>query len=138
MKKILITSATMLLLAGTAQAGEAGDLAQAHIDAIAAGDVEAITSVYGDGATLTWVGGPLDGMYEGDGLAEVWGKFTTAQTGLTATVSDLTESTNDKGSTVVANVVFANANTIPVRYVMTFRGGELVNEIWQIDPSLAQ
>ena len=104
MKKILITSATMLLLAGTAHAGEAGDLAQAHIDAIAAGDVEAITSVYGDGATLTWVGGPLDGMYEGDDLAEVWGKFTTAQTGLTATVSDLTESTNDKGSTVVANV----------------------------------
>ena len=138
MKKILITSATMLLLAGTAQAGEAGDLAQAHIDAIAAGDVAAITSVYGEGATLNWVGGPLDGMYEGDDLAEVWGKFTTAQTGLTATVSDLTESTNDKGSTVVANVVFANANTIPVRYVMTFRGGELVNEIWQIDPSLAQ
>ena len=138
MKKILITSATMLLLAGTAHAGEAGDLAQAHIDAIAAGDVAAITSVYGEGATLNWVGGPLDGMYEGDGLAEVWGKFTTAQTGLTATVSDLTESTNDKGSTVVANVVFANANTIPVRYVMTFRGGELVNEIWQIDPSLAQ
>ena len=138
MKKMLITSATMLLLAGTAHAGEAGDLAQAHIDAIAAGDVAAITSVYGEGATLNWVGGPLDGMYEGDGLAEVWGKFTTAQTGLTATVSDLTESTNDKGSTVVANVVFANANTIPVRYVMTFRGGELVNEIWQIDPSLAQ
>ena len=138
MKKILITSATMLLLAGTAHAGEAGDLAQAHIDAITAGDVAAITSVYGEGATLNWVGGPLDGMYEGDGLAEVWGKFTTAQTGLTATVSDLTESTNDKGSTVVANVVFANANTIPVRYVMTFRGGELVNEIWQIDPSLAQ
>ena len=77
-------------------------------------------------------------MYEGDDLAEVWGKFTTAQTGLTATVSDLTESANDKGSTIVANVVFANANTIPVRYVMTFRGGELVNEIWQIDPSLAQ
>ena len=138
MKNMLITSATMLLLAGTVQAGEAGDLAQAHIDAIAAGDVEAITSVYAEGATLNWVGGPLDGMYEGDGLAEVWGKFTTAQTGLTATVSDLTESTNDKGSTVVANVVFANANTIPVRYVMTFRGGELVNEIWQIDPSLAQ
>jgi hypothetical protein len=41
-----------------------------------------------------------------------------------------------KGTTVTANVVFAGANTIKVRYALVYRDGKLVNEIWQIDPNL--
>ena len=93
---------------------------------------------YASDATLHWIGGPLDGSYEGDAIAGVWTKFAKAQTGLKATVKDISESMNPKGATVVANVVFANAKKIPVRYVMLFRDGKLTDEIWQIDPSLAK
>jgi hypothetical protein len=51
-------------------------------------------------------------------------------------VSELTESKNDKGSTVMANVGFQGKNTIKVRYVLTYRDGKLVAETWQIDPAL--
>jgi two-component sensor histidine kinase len=87
-KTLLLSTAALMLLAGTAFAGPAEDMAKTRIDAIAKGDVAAITSAYADGATLHWVGGPLDGSYAGsDKLKEVWGKFTKAQGEQKATVA---------------------------------------------------
>lgn len=101
-------------------------MAKARIDAIAKGDVAAVTSSYADGATLHWVGGPLDGQYTGaDKLKEVWGKFTKAQGDQKATVAAIAESANPKGSTVIAKVAFAGKNTVKVRYVMVYRDGKL-------------
>ncbi|ORE86535.1 nuclear transport factor 2 family protein [Aurantimonas sp. 22II-16-19i] len=138
MKTLL--AAIAILAAGTsaALAGPTGDLAKAHIDAIAKGDTAAVTATYAPSATLHWVGGPLDGTYTGSAIAATWGKFAKAQTGLKATVLDMRESMNPKGGTVVADVVFANDKKIPVRYVMVFRDGKLTDEIWQIDPALAK
>ena len=136
MKKFLLAAAAFGLMTTTALAGPAGDKAKAHIDAIAKGDVAAIAATYADSTTLNWVGGPLDGTYVGaDKLKDVWGKFTTAQGPLKATVTNVQESGNPKGDTVTANVVFAGKTTIKVRYIMMYRDGKLVNEIWQIDPS---
>ena len=79
MKKIGITALmSAALYAGGAQAGPASDMARARIDAIAAGNVETVTAAYAKGAALHWVGGPLDGAYEGEKLREVRSKFSKA------------------------------------------------------------
>lgn len=124
------------LAALPAAAGPAADLARQHIDAIAAADSAAITSQYSDAAVLQWVGGPLNGVYAGPGsLAGVWGKFTAGQGKLSVAVTNLQEAVNPAGATVTADVVFQGKGPIPVRYVMLYRDGKLVSEIWQIAPA---
>ena len=128
----------LLLVASAALAGPASDNAQAHFRAIAGGQVENLLSQYADGATLEWVGGPLDGRYTGKAaLGAVWGKFAKVQGELTVKVSGVQESANPKGATVTANVIFSGKSDIKVRYVLTYRDGKIVTEIWQIDPNLA-
>lgn len=114
----------------------ASDDAQAHFKAIAAGEVEHIMAAYGDNATLQWVGGPLNGAYVGaDKIKEVWGKFAK-NAPLELTTGKVEESANPAGTTVTANVLFKGKNEIKVRYVLVYREGKLVNEVWQIDPKL--
>jgi hypothetical protein len=126
----------LLAAAGGAFAG-ASDDAQARFKAIAAGDVEQIMAGYGDGATLQWVGGPLNGSYTGaDKLKEVWTKFAKNNTPAEVTVSRVEESANPSGATVTANVLFKSKSDIKVRYALVYRDGKLVNEVWQIDPKL--
>lgn len=128
----------MLLMTGAAVAGPAADHAQNHFRAIAGGQIENLVGQYADGATLEWVGGPLDGRYASKAaLNEVWAKFVKAQGDLQFKVSDLRESANPKGSTVTANVIFSGKNDIKVRHVLTYRDGKIVSEVWQIDPNLA-
>jgi hypothetical protein len=118
-------------------AGPADD-AGAHFKAIAAGNVEQVMQGYADTASLQWVGGPLDGVYAGtDKLREIWGKFAKANAPLEVNVSKVEESANPKGATVTANVEFKGKASIKVRYVLVYREGKLVNEVWQIDPKLA-
>lgn len=134
----LFLAPALLLAAGTALAGPASDNAQAHFRAIAGGQVEAVLGQYADNATLEWVGGPLDGRYAGKtALGEVWGKFAKAQGELNFRISNVQESANPKGATVTANVVFSGKNDIKVRYVLVYRDGKIVGEVWQIDPNLA-
>jgi hypothetical protein len=63
-------------------------------------------------------------------------KFVQAQGALKLTLAKVEESTNPKGSTVSANVLFEGKTPIRVRYILTFRDGKIANEIWQIDPKL--
>lgn len=132
----ILGAATLFSLASLASATPAED-ASAHFKAIAAGDVEQIMSGYGDNAVLQWMGGPLDGAYIGnDKMRETWAKFAKANAPLEASVAKLEESANPKGATVTANVEFKGKTTIKVRYVLVYREGKLVNEVWQIDPKL--
>lgn len=126
------------LLAASAASADPMDHAQAHFKSIATADPEQIMQGYADGVILQWLGGPLDGAYTGtEKVREVWGKFTMVNGPLEVRVSKLEESANPKGATVTANVEFKGRNTIKVRYVLVYREGRLVNEIWQIDPNLA-
>jgi len=135
----LMTTALAGVLAGPALAGMAGDQAIAHFNAIGNGQVDAITNAYTDNAILQWIGGPLDGVYGSKAdIKVVWQKFTKAQGELKVEVSNLRENANPKGATVSANVKFIGKNTVPVRYVLTYRGDQLVNEVWQIDPNLGK
>ena len=113
------------------------DDAKTHFQAIASNDAQVVMRAYADDARLQWVGGPLDGAYAGkDAIRSTWEKFFKNAGSLKHTVSQLQESTNPKGSTVSANVVFEGKMPIKVRYVITYREGKIVSEIWQIDPQL--
>lgn len=128
----------LLLVTGAALAGPASDNAQTHFRAIAGGQIEVLLSQYADNAVLEWVGGPLDGRYTGKtALGEVWGKFAKAQGELSFKVANVQESVNSKGATVTANVVFSGKIDIKIRYVLTYRDGKIVGEVWQVDPNLA-
>ena len=125
----------LLLTAGIAHAGPAMDMAKARIDTIAKGDVASITKDYGANASLDWIGGPLDGTYSTpENITAVWTKFSAAQGPQKATIGDVWEAMNPKGSTVAANVVFEGKNKVPVLYIVTYRDGKLVGETWQVNP----
>ncbi|OYX70866.1 MAG: hypothetical protein B7Y95_14380 [Rhizobiales bacterium 32-66-11] len=132
-------AATLALVAASssaALAGPAEDLAKSRIDAIAGADLAAVTAAYGPTATLHWVGGPLDGTYSQPGkIKEVWSKFFAAQGAQKATVAATAEAANPKGGTVSVDVTFAGKNTVKVRYVLLYRDGKLVDEIWQVNPA---
>ncbi len=137
MLRSTIFCALLLVASANALAGP-GDNAQIHFKAIASGDPAQIMPGYADSVTLQWLGGPLDGSYTGvEKVQEVWGKFAKANGPLELRVAKLEESANPKGATVTANVEFKGKNTIKVRYVLVYRDGQLVNEVWQIDPNLA-
>jgi len=132
-----ITLAAVLMTASLTAVAGAKEDAIAHFQAIAAGDVAAVTAPYGEQAVFQWVGGPLDGVYQGaESIRGVWEKFTKANGMLALDVDNIAESANPKGATVTANVIFKGKSTIKVRYVLTFRESKLVNETWQIDPNL--
>lgn len=124
--------------AAHAMAGPALDAAQAHFTAIGAADRAAILRDYADNARLIWVGGPLDGSYDGTAsIGAVWDKFNAAAGPARVTVLNASESANPKGATVTAAVQFDAKVQVKVRYVLTYRDGKLVNETWQVDPKLA-
>lgn len=138
MKRRTVAVSWLILLSGSAFAGPAVDDAKAHFQAIAAGDLNRITDAYADHARLNWVGGPLNGTYDGpQSIRAVWEKFVKAQGPLKLTVDKVEESANPQGATVTANVEFQGKQAIKVRYVLTYREGRLVSETWQIDPHLS-
>ncbi|USU18518.1 nuclear transport factor 2 family protein [Paraburkholderia fungorum] len=137
MKQLLIASLITLSAAGTAIAGPATEAAKAHFAAVGSHDTEEMMGSYADDAVLEWVGGPLDGKYSGkDAIRGTWEKFAKATGPLKVTVDKLGEAANPKGATVTANVLFEGKMPIKVRYVLTYRDGKMVNEVWQIDPKL--
>lgn len=125
--------ALLALAVGSAQAGIAREAAELHIRAIASHDIDALSGHYRDDARLNWVGGPLDGHYDGvAAIMPVWQAFTDAQGMIKAEVEHLDEAANGKGSTVIATVRFDGRQALRVRYVLVYRGGRIVDETWQV------
>lgn len=134
----LIAAATALSLAALpALAGMQAPDAQMHFKAIASASVPDIMSQYVPGATLHWVGGPLDGTYSGtDAIKAVWSKFAKAMGKETETASNITVAGDAAGMTVTADVNFKGRKAVDVRYVLVYRGNRIVDEIWQIDSKM--
>ena len=135
----LSLSVLMLFAISTSQvlAGTAADWAEKHFSAIGAGDTTTLQNQYAQGAVFQWVGGPLDGTYNGaDEISGLWHKFTKVQGKLDVKVMSMEENSNSKGATITAAVRFMGKKPIPVRYVLVYRENKLVNEIWQIAPNL--
>lgn len=137
MKRFFL-SAALISTTASALAGPAIDHAKAHFDAVGSGDVARITGTYAENAQFNWIGGPLDGTYNGvENIRGVWEKFSKAQGILKVSVDKLEEAVNPKGATITANVLFEGRQPIKVRYILTYRESKLVSETWQIDPKLA-
>lgn len=133
----LCTGTALLLLSLGSYAAAPAEDAQRHFAAVAAGRVDDIMAAYADKAHFEWIGGPLNGTYVGtDQIRGVWSKFAKANTPLTVKATKLEESGNTAGTTLTANVEFKGKNTIKVRYVLVYRDGKLVDEVWQVDPKL--
>jgi ketosteroid isomerase-like protein len=138
MKQLTFAATLLIASASSAFASPESDAAQAHFAAIASGDPATVMRAYAANAQLTWVGGPLDGVYAGDdAIRATWEKFGKAVGPARVTVLGLEESANPKGTTIVAKVQFDGKAQVKVRYVLTWREGKLVNETWQVDPKLA-
>lgn len=135
--RTLFAATLLAAIAFPVFAGPAEDDARAHFQAIGAGQVDAIMGQYALDATFQWIGGPLNGGYAGaDKIKEVWAKFSKSGP-FEVSLAKVEESVNDKGATVTANVQFQGKAAIKVRYVLVYRDGKLVNEVWQIDPKLS-
>lgn len=135
--------ASFVLLSTFAQPAVAGPLdeakAKAHLEAVAAGDIDTLMRDYAPDAYMDWVGGPLDGRYQGkEAIRTVWQKFIAANEGKprTATFSELEPYANPKGASIEGSAIYGGKTPVKVWHVLTYRDGVLVTEIWQVAPTL--
>ncbi|MCX7173205.1 MAG: nuclear transport factor 2 family protein [Proteobacteria bacterium] len=135
--------ATTFLLFAASQISFAGPLeeaqAQAHRSAIAAGDLDAIMHDYAEDAYMDWVGGPLDGRYQGkSAIRAVWQKFIAANAGQPrpAKFGKLDAYANPKGTSVSWAAEYAGTTPVKAWHMVVYREGSLASEIWQIAPAL--
>jgi hypothetical protein len=113
--------------------------AEAHLKAIAAGDVEALMADYAEDVYMNWVGGPLDGRYQGKAaIREVWKKFVAANDGQprTARVGKLSAFANPKGVSFETSAEYGGKTPVKAWHVLGYRDGVLTTEIWQIAPAI--
>jgi ABC-type uncharacterized transport system YnjBCD substrate-binding protein len=138
---LMLAMATLPLLAShSALAGPLDEAkARAHLDAVAAGDVDALMRDYADDAYMEWVGGPLDGRYHGKvAIRAVWEKFKAVNAGKPrpASFGKLSAFANPRGTSVQSKAEYGGALPLKVLHVLTYRDGELTTEVWQIAPGL--
>jgi hypothetical protein len=137
---ILALVALSICASSTALAGPIDEAkARAHLDAIAAGDIDGLMRDYADDAYLDWIGGPLDGRYRGKAeIRNMWVKFIAANAGKPrpAEFSKLTAYSNPRGTSVEAKGSYGGAVPVKALHLLTYRDGELNTEIWQIAPAV--
>lgn len=132
--------ASLLLVMQPALAGPLDEAkAQAHLNAIAAGNLDALMADYAEDVYMDWVGGPLDGRYRGKAaIREVWQKFIAINDGKPRPVkfSKLESYANPKGISLEARAEYGGAKPMKVWHLLVYRDGSLDTEIWQIAPAL--
>jgi len=132
---IAVAAAATLFSAAGASAGPVLEQTNMRLEAIAAGNTEAVNAQYGEGMRLEWVGGPLDGTYStAEEISGVWSKFSKAQGQQTVEIGNAVEGASPAGATVAVMATFKGKATVPVLYVATYRKEKLVTETWQVNP----
>jgi len=137
---LILAMAVLPWCGGQAVAGPLDEAkAKVHLDAVAAGDLDALMRDYADDAYLEWVGGPLDGRYHGKAaIRAVWQKFIAANAGKPrpASFGKVTALGNPRGTSLQAKADYGGAVPVKVWHVLTYRDGDLTTEVWQIAPTL--
>jgi ABC-type uncharacterized transport system YnjBCD substrate-binding protein len=128
----------ILLFGLAATAAQAGPLdmakAKAHLAAVASGDLDALMRDYDDNAYFDWVGGPLEGRYQGKAaIRAMWQKFIALNDGKprTPTFGEVESYTHPAGTSVEAKAIYAGKTVSKVWHVLVYRDGTLTTEIWQ-------
>jgi hypothetical protein len=131
------------LLLGFIQFAHAGPLdeakAKAHLQAVSAGDLDALMRDYSADAYMDWVGGSLEGRYRDKAaISEVWKKFIAINGGKPrpAKLGKLESYSNPKGTSFAVSAEYGGDKPVKVWHVLTYRDGQLVTEIWQISPAI--
>lgn len=139
-RQLIAPFVLLLAIALPAAAGPLDDArARAHLEAVAAGDIDALMRDYAPDAYMDWVGGPLDGRYQGEAAIRlVWQKFIAANDGQprTAKFGKLESHANPKGTSIEGAAIYGGKTPVKVWHVLTYRDSVLATEIWQISPSL--
>jgi ketosteroid isomerase-like protein len=140
MIRLSVASVLLCLFLQSALAGPLDEAkAKAHLNAVAAGDIEALMRDYAEDAYMDWVGGPLDGRYRGKTeIRAVWQKFIAAGGGgaRPAKFSKLESYANPKGTSVEGKADYGGAKPVKVWHVLVYRDGGLTTEIWQVEPTI--
>lgn len=140
MKKfLLLLCVTLSLPAWAGKLDEAK--AKAHVEAIAAGDLEAVMRDYPQSAFMEWVGGPLDGQYRGTAaIRTVWKKFFAANDGKPRAlkIEEIEDYTHPQGASIEVVAEYGGKVPVKVWHVFVYRDGVLVAEIWQNETAEAK
>lgn len=136
---LLVLTVVLGVGVGCAAMGGSGmsaeEMARSHWAAISKNQLAETTSGYSDASTLDWVGGPLNGKYQGkSGITGVWTKFFAVQGPLTVDISNVQVKDDYGKSTVTARTIWKGKATVPVDYTLVYDGGTLVAETWKIRP----
>lgn len=113
--------------------------AKAHLDAVAAGDIDTLMRDYAEDAYMDWIGGPLDGRYRGKAaIRTVWEKFIAANDGKARPVKrgEIEAYANPKGVSLEARAEYGGKTPVKAWHILIYRDGEMTTEIWQIAPSI--
>jgi hypothetical protein len=137
MTSLPLVFALMLAAPAPATASTLETTARAHLESVRSGNVVAIVNGALPASTLHWLGGPLDGEYQGaETQAHAWQAFARKQGQQALTVSHIETIASPTGGTVSVHVVFAGAKTIHVEDILAIRDGVIVDEVWQIEPGV--
>ncbi|MEO8060773.1 MAG: nuclear transport factor 2 family protein [Burkholderiales bacterium] len=136
LRSLLVLAISFPVLASAGPLDERA--ADAHLKAVAAGDIDTLMSAYGDDPWMDWVGGNLDGRYRGkDAIRELWQKFIANNDGQPRALvrTTISQNANPKGVTLTATAEYGGKTTVRVRHVLVYRDTKLATEVWQIDPA---
>lgn len=130
--------AVLVLLCISPLPAHAGPLetakAKVHLDAVAAGNLEALMQDYADDAYMDWVGGPHDGRYYGkEAIRAVWQGFVDINAGKPrpAKFYKLESYNHPKGSSIEGKAEYGGIKPVNIWHVLIYRDGVLTSEIWQ-------
>ena len=143
LKKRLVILAMAVLPFCFGHAALAGPLdeakARAHLDAVAAGNLDVLMRDYPDDAYMDWVGGPLEGRYHGKAaIKAVWEKWIAVNKGKPrpVTFGKLSAMGNKTGTSLETRAEYGGVLPVKVWHALVYRDGELDTEIWQIAPAM--
>ena len=127
-----------LVFSSAALAGPVDEeMARERIQAIAAGNNDALMRDYDKAAVMQWVGGKFDGLYRGAGeLHKLWNDFRDFQGPIKLTIGEVESHGNANGVTVLAKARYLGKLDVRVQHVFVLREGKVVMEVWQIDPRI--
>ena len=112
-----------------------------HWQALENNDLAALMSQNAENSTLYWVWEPLNGTYNGvSDIEATWSKFLAGNNIINVEVYNITLAKSGEGMTGIRAIVIVTTEErqTPLRYEIYFRGDEIIEEWWTVDPSVLE
>ncbi|MBO8174009.1 MAG: pyrolysin [Thermococcus sp.] len=113
-----------------------------HWQALENNNLTALMQQNAENSTLYWVGEPLNGTYNGvSDIEATWNKFLAGNNVTNVEIYNITLARSGEGMTGIRAIVIVTTEEgkqIPLRYEIYFKGDEIIEEWWTIDPSVLE